>query len=165
MKDNDFYSNDFQKNARKSQWYDDVTRNLTKCPFCDLKSKYIILENENAVLTVNLFPYIDGHLMVIPKRHVEKFTNLQKEEWSSFRKLIDVGIKLINKELKVENTNILYREGKKSGMSLKHIHIHVLPITEKFMRYEKQRFVMEFQEINFTPIEITERLRRAWKKL
>ena len=103
--------------------------------------------------------------MVIPKRHTEEFTNLQEKEWASFRKLIDVGIKLINEELKVENTNILYREGKKSGMSLQHIHIHILPITEKFMRYEKQRFVMEFQEINFTPLEIAERLKRAWKKL
>jgi len=161
MKNSDFYTDDFQKKARKSQWYDDVTRNLTKCPFCDLKLKYIIIEDENAVLAVNLFPYIDGHLMVIPKRHIELFDEINNNEWLSVKKFISAGIKLVKDEIGVENTNTLYREGNKSGMSLQHVHIHILPITDKFMKYEKQRFVMKFQEINFTPLEMAERLRVA----
>lgn len=162
----DYYDPEVQKNARKSAWYDDVTRNLTKCPFCDLKEKYLIAEKDGVVLTVNLFPYIDGHLMIIPRRHVEDFETLNKEEWAAAQDLIKVGIKLLKQELNYENTNTLYREGAKSGMSLKHMHIHIMPITPEFLHYEgeNKRFIMEFQNINLSPLEMAEKLRNACKK-
>src|SRR3990167_3543707 len=161
----DYYDPEIQKSARKSKWYEDVTRSLTKCQFCDLKEKYLICEQDNVVLTVNLFPYIDGHLMVIPRRHIASFDNITKKEWLAMQELLKIGMHLIKSELIIQNTNTLYREGAKSGMSLEHLHIHVLPITTDFMRYEKQKFVMEFQEIKFTPLEMAERLRKACKKL
>jgi len=40
----DSYSEDAQKNARKSHWYSDIASTVTKCPLCDLKDKYIIAE-------------------------------------------------------------------------------------------------------------------------
>lgn len=165
-KQRDYYSSDIQKNARKSARYDDVTRNLTKCPFCDLKAKYFVKELSGSVLTMNLFPYIDGHMMIIPKRHVESFELLNNKEWSEFKKLIDVGIKLIKSELGIENTNTLYRQGgKNSGASLGHLHVHLLPITAGFMTYEKQRFIYNFLDVKHTPIEMAERLRKACQKL
>jgi len=52
----DSYSEDAQKNARKSHWYSDIASTVTKCPLCDLKDKYIIAEEGAVVLAVNLFP-------------------------------------------------------------------------------------------------------------
>ncbi|HSX39625.1 MAG TPA: HIT family protein [Candidatus Saccharimonadales bacterium] len=162
----DIYDPEVQKNARKSAWYDEVNRNVTKCPFCDLKEKYLIAEKDGVVLTVNLFPYIDGHMMIIPRRHVESLDKLNKKEWQAMHDLISDGIKLVNTELKVENTNTLYREGAKSGISLKHLHIHIIPITTEFLHYEPEnkRFVMAFQDIELTPVEMAAKLRKAWKK-
>lgn len=161
----DFYDPEYLKNARKSEWYDVVTKNLTKCPFCDLKKKYIITEKEGMVLTVNLFPYIDGHLMVIPRKHVESIASLTKKEWGATQSLIDLGIKLISEGLKIDNANVLYREGNISGMSLKHLHIHILPITKEFMKYEKQKFTWTFQDIKLAPLEEAEMLRKVCKKI
>lgn len=161
----DFYDPEYLKNARKSEWYDTVTRNLTKCPFCDLKKKYIITEKEGMILTVNLFPYIDGHLMVIPRRHVELFDDLNKTEWEAGHYLINLGMKLIKKQANIDNVNVLYREGKRAGASLKHFHIHILPITDKFMKYEKQKFTWTFQDIKHAPLEQAEMLREICKKL
>lgn len=162
----DYYSEDSQKNARKSSWYDDITRVLDKCPFCDLKAKYILAESGDVVLTMNLFPYIDGHLMVIPRKHVEEFSSISKKDWKDIYVLIDLGMKVIREVTGIRDTNIVYREGSaKSGSSLKHLHIHILPITPEFMRYEKQRFVWEFQDITLSPLEMAKKMRRVCKKL
>lgn len=162
----DFYSEEAQKNARKSQWYDDITRTLTKCPFCDLKSKYILAEEGNIVLTMNLFPYIEGHLMVIPRKHIERFSDLSKKDWADTKELLDLGIKSIREVTSVYDINILYREGSlSSGSSLKHMHIHIMPITPKFLKYEKQRFIWEFQDINISPLEMAEKFRKVCKKI
>jgi len=45
-------------------WYENLCKGLTKCPLCDLRKKYIISEGRKMVLTTNLYPYIDGHLMI-----------------------------------------------------------------------------------------------------
>jgi diadenosine tetraphosphate (Ap4A) HIT family hydrolase len=162
----DYYSEESQKNARKSKWYDDITRTLTKCPFCDLKDKYILAESGKVVLTMNLFPYIDGHLMVIPRKHVEKFADLSKKDWSDIHVLLDLGIEAIRGVTKIQDINILYREGSHaSGSSLKHLHIHIIPITSDFMKYEKQRFIWEFQDITLSPLEMAKKFRRVCKRL
>ena len=161
----DLYSEESMVNARVSEWYDRVTSSLDKCPFCDLKDKYIIVEKDGVVLSVNLFPYIDGHLMVIPRRHIEKFEEINDEEWHALKSLLDTGIKIVKDELKVENTNILYREGGSSGISLRHLHVHILPITPEFMQYHKTHFIWEFQKLEVSPLKMAERMRKAVGRL
>ena len=160
------YSEDAQKNARKSHWYSDIASTVTKCPFCDLKDKYIIAEEGGVVLTANLFPYIDGHLMVIPRRHFEKLALCSLDEWEAAHELIGLGIETIKKGLGVKDVNVLYREGTPtSGSSLKHLHIHLLPITDEFMVYEDFGCVYKFQDIEFAPVEMAERLRKVCQDL
>ncbi len=157
----DAYSDEAQMKARSvSEWYDRIVAATDKCPFCDLKDKYIIQEFSGMVLTVNLFPYIDGHLMIIPIRHIETFAELTDQEVLASKKLLDLGMRLVKDEFNYENLNILYREGSnKSGQSLKHLHIHILPITADLLQYDKTNFKWVFQKINFPPREVAERLR------
>ena len=162
----DSYSEDAQKNARKSHWYSDIASTVTKCPLCDLKDKYIIAEEGAVVLAVNLFPYVDGHLMIIPRKHYEKLAESPEKDWVDTQKLISLGINVIKKGLGVKDVNVLYREGTPtSGSSLKHLHIHLLPITDDFMVYEEFGFTYKFQDIEFAPVEMAERLRKVRKGL
>ena len=160
----EYYSDEIQKKARVSDWYERVKSNLEKCPFCDLKDKYIIAEKNNVVLAVNLFPYIDGHLLLIPRKHLKKFSEINLAEWKAVKYLIDLGIKVLEEELGVKNTNTLYREGIDAGVSLEHLHFHILPITQEFMQYKKTYFVWRFQNIESSPAEMAKRLRNACKK-
>ena len=163
----DPYSDDAQMNARLvSDWYDRVATNVDKCPFCDLREKYIITQTKDLVLTVNLFPYVDGHLMVVPKRHVEKLIDLKSTEWRSVKKLVDIGMLLIKRELNCADLNVIYREGTKAaGTSVGHLHIHIIPITTSFLVYEKVKFTWNFQKITVTPRDMAERLRLAYSKI
>ncbi|MBN1162420.1 HIT family protein [Patescibacteria group bacterium] len=160
----DYYTSDTQKNARTGDMYEQVKSNLRKCPFCDLKDKYIIYERNETVLTVNLFPYIDSHLLIIPRKHHLKFADINSKEWNSVKYLISLGIEILNKGMNIKNTNILYREGIKAGVSLEHLHFHIIPVTPEFIQYKKDHFLWTFQKINYSPIEIAKKLKKIATK-
>lgn len=143
-------------NSRKSGKYSNIWTNTGKCVFCDLKDKYIIAKNADAVLTVNLFPYIDGHLLVIPKRHVEDFLELSASEWAKMRDLTDLGVRLIRKELGIKEVWLLFRapNGFKAQKTVPHCHMLVLP-------YKKGIVNWNYQDITISPIELAKRLRDA----
>jgi len=156
----DPYCEEAQKNARKNSQYSKIANSVTKCPFCDLKEKYIVAQRENAVLTVNLFPYIDGHLMVIPREHIEHLSEMPLKTWEDCHKLLTLGISLLKKALNAQDVNVLYREGSKlSGSSLKHLHIHILPILEGFMVSDEQGMGYKYQIIKKSPQEMAKILR------
>lgn len=161
----DPYSIEAQMNAKLSQWYDHIANTITKCPFCDLKEKYLVVNGKTCVLTVNLFPYVDGHLMVIPKRHIEKSSQLTEEETIETHTLITKGIKLLKNEFSYTCINVLYREGgQNAGQSLLHSHTHILPV-DKLLTYRQGGFDFNFQKITQAPIDTAHRLRQAMSKL
>jgi diadenosine tetraphosphate (Ap4A) HIT family hydrolase len=157
------YTTGLQKSARKAghgkmanEWYNKICKSLTKCPFCDLKEKYIIAEQDKVVLSANLFPYIDYMLIIIPRRHIEKFSELNDKEWAAVQELYDLAIKLLKESCKIENTNFLYREGPKSGKSLGHLHFQILP-------YEDGLLNWNYREISVPPLDVTRKLRKVKK--
>ncbi len=140
----------------RDAYYHGVMAKLDKCPFCDLKDKYIITERSGMVLTVNLFPYADYHLMIISRRHIETLADLKQKEWSALLFLSKLGFKLIAQAWGEENANILYREGEKAGKSLGHWHWHLIPFAKESFEFKKFHVTKE-------PIATARQL-RGWLK-
>jgi diadenosine tetraphosphate (Ap4A) HIT family hydrolase len=162
----DYYSDESQLLGHKSEWYDKIASSVTKCPLCDLRDKYLVAEKNGVVLTMNLFPYIDGHLMVVPRRHFEKHAAFTEEEMVAAHELTSLGMELLREELGVRDLNVLYREGTKdSGSSLKHLHIHIMPITKEFMQYKDHKFIYILQDVSVAPVEMARRLRKVCQKI
>ncbi|OGC51281.1 hypothetical protein A2982_04180 [candidate division WWE3 bacterium RIFCSPLOWO2_01_FULL_39_13] len=145
-------------NARTYESYSEIWKNTGKCVFCDLKDKYIITEKDGVVLTVNLFPYIDGHLLIIPRRHFENFEDADKIEWEATKTLADIGEKLIKKFCSTEGVWFLFRleEGFKSQKTVAHAHAHLIPYSPKLFKWE-------FQKVEFPPEEFAKELRSGLK--
>lgn len=146
------YSTRLQKSARTTGKYKEVLAALDKCVFCDLRDKYIIDKKDHVVLSVNLFPYIDGQLIIIPERHVEKLHELTATEWSAIKTLIDQALKLLKEVYNINDVNIIYREGERSGKTVWHLHINIIPYCDKLMTWN-------YQEITEEPLHVAERLR------
>ena len=91
----------YYKNARLSGDYAQIWRNTGKCVFCDLKKKYILLEENEIVLTINLFPYTDGQLMAIPRQHISSPKQLSQTQWETIRQFNYVAKKMIKKVLEI----------------------------------------------------------------
>lgn len=75
------------------------------------------------------YPIIRGHMLIIPKRHVEDMINLDAEEWESLRQLKDHALPIALKRYCGDNIsyNVAMQIGEHSGREINHLHMHILP--------------------------------------
>jgi len=104
-------------------------KNKNVCPFCNLKKSEILKANKSADIILSRARYHKDHLLIIPKKHVEKISELTKKEKEDFINLFSKGMAALHK--KYENIGVIYREGnlKKIGKSIEHMHFHLIPNT------------------------------------
>ena len=69
-----------------------------ECPFCHLPNDRILFENNLAIAFRDGFPVAEGHLLVIPKRHIESWFELKSDERESCHELILNGKKAIKND-------------------------------------------------------------------
>ena len=78
-------------------------------------------------ISLNLYPYNPGHLMIVPNRHVQRFSDLTKEELIHLSRTIQ-GVQLLLDELyNPKGYNIGINQGREAGASIEHLHIHLVP--------------------------------------
>jgi len=64
------------------------------CIFCaqaeddERISKLAVFEDDFLMVVLNIFPYNTGHLMVVPKRHVNSMVDLEDEERDRLFKMV-----------------------------------------------------------------------------
>ena len=73
------------------------------------------------------FPISPGHTLIIPKRHVGSFFELEPEERSELLVLLDRTKLLLDKELSPQGYNIGINDGPAAGQTVLHLHIHLIP--------------------------------------
>ena len=107
----------------------------TKCIFCQMVSlnpkddDNLLVDMGGHTFTVmNLYPYNNGHLMIVPKRHTNDFAGLKEVEITeSFQKL-QLAEKALRKVLNPQGFNIGANIGKVAGAGIEeHIHFHIVP--------------------------------------
>lgn len=142
--------------AGAKYWYEEIWQNVGKCVFCDLKEKYIIHEKGGIVLTTNLFPYIDGQLMIIPRRHVNSLKELSQNEWESMRMYGYLAKKLFREVHKLKDMWFLLREGGPTAQKTVTDHLHV-----QLVPFDKADLVKwNYRKLKNTPIENAEKYQR-----
>jgi len=118
------------QHARTGGKYEQIWQSTGKCVFCDLKDKYILHEENGIALTINLYPYIDGQLMAIPRKHVSSPKQLSQSQWETIRKFTFIAKKIVRKVHGHKSMWTLIREGGANAqMSVTdHLHVHFIPI-------------------------------------
>src|ERR1700761_569190 len=99
------------RDARFTNQYDDIWQSVGKCVFCDLNPKYVFFEENGVVMTVQLYAYIDGHILVVPRRHVRSVKELTPLEWETMRKCMYLAKKAIRELHGIKGIQILQKEG------------------------------------------------------
>lgn len=150
----DYFSKKWQLNARIRGRYDEIAIGMNKCVFCDLKKKYIITEDSGLVLTVNLFPYTTGHLLIIPQRHVENYLDLNQKEIIAHHRLARIGLGLLRRVLDIKSVWLLLRDGYQVGKTVKHLHWQIMPYVEGVVDWH-------YQKIEIEPERLAKMLRKA----
>ena len=97
------------------------------CPFCALPEDRIVDQNDLAVVIRDGFPVSPGHTLVIPKRHVGSFFELDQDEVLSMLALLKTAKVVIHEELKPDSYNIGINDGPQAGQTVPHVHMHLIP--------------------------------------
>ena len=101
------------------------------CLFCTTKNEDIIEENEFAYATFDSYPVSSKHCLIIPKRHIKDYFELNENEVTGCDQLIKIIKNQIEKDDKtVKGFNIGINSGKVAGQSIMHCHIHLIPRRE-----------------------------------
>lgn len=101
------------------------------CVFCKIINKEIpsstVYEDKNVLAILDLSQATYGHTLVMPKKHVETFLDLDKETLNNvFSVTQDLAIKIKNK-LGASGVNILNNSYPVAGQSVMHMHVHIIP--------------------------------------
>jgi len=97
-----------------------------KCVFCQPHDE-IILENELAYALFDRFPVSKGHALVIPKRHVADFFDLQFDEQTACLSILNELKRILDEQYDPDGYNIGVNVGRIAGQSIHHVHIHLIP--------------------------------------
>ena len=88
----------------------------------------IVFEGTACYVILNLYPYNNGHLMIVPYRHVASFGALSAEELSESGVLIQRAEAALTEAYRPHGFNVGVNLGKAAGAGvLEHLHVHVVP--------------------------------------
>lgn len=140
---------EYYRDARTGGYYGKIWTTVGKCVFCDLRDKYIVHEENGIVLAVPLYAYIDGNLMIIPRRHVKSAKELTPEEWETVRKFMYIAKKMIRKVHGLKEMIYMIRDGGNLVNSTvqDHLHVHCIPSDGPDMN------TWNYRKLKYTPLE------------
>ena len=111
-----------------------LSKKSEECIFCvkpseDNDKKHLILyRSESCFVIMNIFPYNNGHLMVVPTKHVPTLNGLNKEEINDLFETVQLCENVITKVYSPDGMNIGMNLGKAAGAGIdEHIHVHIVP--------------------------------------
>ncbi|MDG1453973.1 MAG: HIT family protein [Methylophilaceae bacterium] len=101
---------------------------MTDCLFCNIENERIIAENEIAYVIRDGFPVSDKHSLIIPKRHISSYFDLNSYEKSACDELLsNIKNEILLEDNEVTGFNIGINVGKDAGQTIFHCHIHLIP--------------------------------------
>jgi ATP adenylyltransferase len=100
------------------------------CLFCYINREKLI-ENELAFAIFDKFPVVEGHILIIPKRHFDNYFEITQAELNATHAiLLELKQKLQEKDATITGFNIGINQGETAGQTVAHCHIHLLPRRE-----------------------------------
>ena len=85
------------------------------------------MEGEHGLVVRDGFPVADGHLLIVPYRHVESVFHLSRPEQDELWSLTSEARSLLIREARPEGFTIGVNDGLAAGQTVPHAHIHVIP--------------------------------------
>jgi len=97
------------------------------CLFCKPKDR-IIANNNLAYAVYDAYPVTEFHTLIMPKRHVAEYFDLYQPELNACNQLLQqLKDDIKKKDDSITGFNIGINNGKDSGQTIFHCHIHLIP--------------------------------------
>lgn len=105
------------------------------CIFCkcqnedvDDENSLVVYKGKEVFILMNRYPYNNGHLLIIPYRHIARISEMSESERLEIFFLIDKSIEALEKTMAAQGHNVGTNLGRVAGAGIDdHIHFHVVP--------------------------------------
>jgi ATP adenylyltransferase len=112
-----------------------IDETSTGCVFCDILSNsatdeenFILHRAEFNFVILNIYPYISGHLMIIPYKHLAGLDQSDKQSTDELMDLSKYCQTMVRKVYQPDGINLGMNFGKAAGAGVaEHYHLHLLP--------------------------------------
>ncbi|MEJ2282835.1 MAG: HIT domain-containing protein [Desulfobacterales bacterium] len=102
-----------------------------RCIFCDALSQsddLTLFKGSDTMVMMNKFPYINGHLLVAPVRHLSGLDQLSKDEKGEILATVDRSVEILKQVMNPDGFNVGLNLGKVAGAGVEeHLHFHIVP--------------------------------------
>jgi len=104
----------------------------TGCVFCDAadpdRQDLVLIRSRLAYVILNLYPYNNGHLMVVPNRHVATLASTTGDEQAELMRYTRHAEIALTEAYTPQGINIGVNLGRPAGAGvLDHLHVHLVP--------------------------------------
>jgi ATP adenylyltransferase len=106
----------------------------SSCVFCRLanedndQTNFILYRGKFSYIVLNIYPYMSGHLLIIPFSHLSLLSELPKETSDEIMDLTKQCQVVLEKEYKPQGFNLGMNLGQAAGAGVAaHLHMHILP--------------------------------------
>ena len=101
------------------------------CIFCKVAAVEIpaavIFENESIVAFLDIGPLAEGHVLIIPRAHHAKLSDLSASECAQLGSMLPKVARALLEVTGAEGFNLLVNEGRAAGQLVPHVHFHLIP--------------------------------------
>lgn len=105
-----------------------------ECIFCpgdnrnQDQARLVLYVGSLTFVIMNRFPYINGHLLVAPVRHVPDLESLTEKETLDLLLMVSRSIEVLKKVMSPEGFNVGLNLGSVAGAGVEaHLHFHIVP--------------------------------------
>ena len=92
------------------------------------RDNLLLYRGATCAVMMNRFPYNNGHLMILPGRHIPDLAALTREERLGLMDLADRSVRVLQEAMRPDGFNLGYNLGRVAGAGLEsHLHLHVVP--------------------------------------
>jgi histidine triad (HIT) family protein len=103
------------------------------CPFCSIVAHvapaHVVLDEAGAVAFLDARPLFPGHVLVVPRAHVETLADLPAGDVGAFFLCVKTVARAVESALSAEGTFVAMNN--KVSQSVPHLHVHVVPRRRK----------------------------------
>ena len=110
-----------------------ISKKPDGCVFCDAPEpsradSLLLFRGQFAYVVLNLYPYNNGHLMVVPYRHESSLAMLTRDEMNEVGLLTQRSETALREAYRLEGINVGVNLGAPAGAGIEeHVHLHLVP--------------------------------------
>lgn len=104
---------------------------MEDCIFCKIATGEVqglqVFEDEQTLAFMDIAKDVDGHILVIPKKHFRNILDCDFETLSAVAHTVKIVSNHLTETCGYDGVNLLNASDESAGQSVQHFHIHIIP--------------------------------------